>query len=225
MPTVEDKIAVREVMQEPRPTALRPTYSLLEQPIGHSRGSRVGRKVQVHRVGAAVETSERHLPRAGQRDRREVVRIAGIGQDDRSAAFDSARCELDQTGLRARKDGNLPGRVDVDSVDIAIADRNCLFQRREAGERGVAVDVGTRGGIGQSLHDMFRGPDLRVSTPEIDERLAVPARRGGDPCEQRGEVLLGQPLDSLRGLAHQAMLWQATRHGAMRALRRAGRRA
>src|SRR5205823_11865833 len=125
----------------------------------------------------------------------------------------------------ARTHRNLTGRVDVHSVHVSIADGNCLFQGREAGERRVAVDVGTSGGLGQRAHNLFRWPDLRISTAEIHEWLAVPAGGSSDPCQKSGEILLGQPLNSLRGLAHQPMLWQATGHGAMRALRRAGRRA
>src|SRR5439155_1975761 len=64
--------------------------------------------------------------------------------------------------------------------------------------------------FGERADDLLRRPDLRIPTPEVDERLSSIGCRGGDPGQQSGEVLLGQPPDPVRGLAHRRMLWNAS---------------
>ena len=62
------------------------------------------------------------------------------------------------------------------------------------------------GGLGEPLDDVGRRADLRVAAPEVERRLASGRARGGDACEQRREVLLGQPLEPSRAGAHRRMV-------------------
>src|SRR5207244_3060499 len=54
--------------------------------------------------------------------------------------------------------------------------------------------------------DVLRRADLRVPAPEVDERLSLGGRRHGDAGQERHEVLLRQPLNPFRRLAHRMML-------------------
>jgi hypothetical protein len=62
------------------------------------------------------------------------------------------------------------------------------------------------GALGQGVNDVRRRPDLGVPAAEVDERLATLRSSRSDPGEQCSEVLLRQPSDPLRDLAHRTML-------------------
>jgi hypothetical protein len=71
---------------------------------------------------------------------------------------------------------------------------------------------------------MFGRPDLRVAATEVDERLAILCGGRSDAREQGHEVLLRQPLNPIRRLAHYAMVWQGPgRDDLVRALSRGHR--
>ena len=163
--------------------------------------------------------------RTRERDGGEVVGIAGIGQDDRAAALDGAERELHQAGLRAGQDGDFPGRVEVHVVELAVALRDRFLQRGQAGEGRVAVDVVALGALGQGVNDVSRRADLGVPAPEVDERLATLCSRRSHPRQQCSEVLLRQPLDPLRDLAHCTMLCDCQPVKRQISLRDAARRA
>ena len=114
--------------------ALRPANGLVEQALRGRCGRRVRRVVQVHRIGRGVEAAERHAGRTRERDGREVVGIAGVGQDDRAATLDRAERELHQSRLRARQHRHLAGGIQLDAVEIAIA-RSDRFLESRAGLR------------------------------------------------------------------------------------------
>src|SRR5207247_4166520 len=79
------------------------------------------------------------------------------------------------------------------------------------GERRVAVQVGAAGGRGERLDDVRRRREVRVAATEVGERLAVERGRRGDPREQRREVLLRQPVESMRTRAHARQIYAADR--------------
>ena len=118
-PPVEDEVAVGEVVQYDRSGALRVGDRLRECPLGHRGRDRVRRVVQIDRrdvVGRSVEVRprldrQRLEPRARQRDGGEVVRIAGVGEEDRRAALGDAEREVDERRLDPRHDRDLPRRV------------------------------------------------------------------------------------------------------------------
>ena len=210
-------------MHHPRVVAARPGDCVVEDAGRCGCRGRVRRIIEIHGVAGHVEVRERRHLRARQRDGREVVRVAGVGQDDRAAALDRAEGELHQAGLRPRQDGHLACRVELDAIQVAIARGDRLLQRRQAGEGRVAVDVRTGGGGRKRLDDVRRRPDLRVPAAEIDQGLAVLGSGGGDPREQCREVLLGKTSDAVRGLAHPGdSTPQASRFDVAR--RAAGRR-
>ena len=215
---VEDEVAVREVVQQPRARPLRERDRLLEDALRrrHCRGVR--RVVEIDRVRAfgsrrvplrparGVER-EPSLARCRQRHRREVVRIARIRQQDRPAALDGDLCELDQRRLRARDDRDLARRIQLDAVDVAVPPGDRLLQLGQAAKRGISVDAGPRGGTLQRLDDVRRRPGLRVAAPEVDH---VRARRGHTPQEPC-EVLRRQPPQALRHVPHDAIVRIARR--------------
>jgi hypothetical protein len=57
--------------------------------------------------------------------------------------------------------------------------------------------------LGEPLDDVGRGPDLRVSTAEVDERFAVGLCRRRDSGEERREVLLGEAVEPFRPGPHE----------------------
>ena len=91
-------------------------------------------------------------------------------------------------------------------VDLAVALRDRFLQRGQAGEGRVAVDVVALGALGQGVNDVSRRADLGVPAPEVDERLATLCSSRSHPGQQCSEVLLRQPPDPLRELAHPTML-------------------
>src|SRR5581483_9043328 len=90
--------------------------------------------------------------------------------------------------------------VELDAVHVAVAARDRLAQARQPPKRRVAVDGGPTRGLAQSLDGVQRRPDLGVAAAEVDD---VAAGRG-DAAEERGEVLLRQPLEPVRALTHRA---------------------
>ena len=206
LPAVEDEVAVGEVVQHPCLASLGPPNCLLEQTVRHRRCGGVGREVQVHRVRLDVEAGERNVGRAGEGDGGEVVRIPGIGQNDRASTLDRAERELHQAGLRPRENRNLAVGVEVHAVHLAVTARDRLLQRGHSRERRIAVDVVPLGALSQRLDDMLGRPDLRIAAAEVDQGLAAFSRRRGDPGQQRGEVLLRKTMQSLWARAHPATL-------------------
>jgi hypothetical protein len=49
-------------------------------------------------------------------------------------------------------------------------------------------------------------PNLRIPAPEIDRRLSFERRVLGNLSEQRSEVLLGKPLESVRAWPHRPIV-------------------
>ena len=136
--------------------------------------------------------------RPRERDPRGVVRVVGIGQQDRVAPLGQGQGELDDRGLRPGDDRHLALGVELDAVDRAVSPRDRLAQLREAAEGRVAVRVGPGRGRRERLDDVRGRPDLRVPAPEVDDRRAAVPFRLRDSLEQRTEVLLGQPLEAVR---------------------------
>ena len=163
--------------------------------------------------------------RARECDGGEVVGIAGIRQDDRAAALDGAERELHQAGLRAGQDGDFPGRVEVHVVELAVPFRDRFLQCGQAGEGRVAVDVVALGALGQGVNDVSRRADLGVPAPEVDKWLATLCSSRSHLRQQCSEVLLRQPLDPLRDLAHCTMLCDCQPVKRQISLRDAARRA
>jgi hypothetical protein len=58
----------------------------------------------------------------------------------------------------------------------------------------------------QGVDHMLRRPDLGVPAPKVDKRLPVESSVLGHLGEQRGEVLLREPLDAVRGRSHGAIV-------------------
>ena len=140
---------------------------------------------------------ERPERRVGERDRGEVVRVARVGEEDRVAALREHEAELDERRLRAGYDRDLALGVELDAVDVAVARGDRVLQLRHPAELGVAVRALVRGRALRRLDHVCRRTDFRVPAAEVDERLAVLRRLRGDAREERGEVLLRQPLDSI----------------------------
>ena len=199
---VEDEIAVREVVHHPRAGALCPLDRLLEDTVRNARRERVGRVVQIERsrarrrgvpVRSRVGAERKQLEFCvRERDGGAVVGIARVGEHDRVALLDARLRELHQPGFRAGQDRDLGRRIDLDAVQVAVARCDRLLQRRQPCEGRVAVRVRPPRRAVERLRDMRRRPDVGIAAPEVDQRLAVARRRGGDPREERGEVLLGQ---------------------------------
>ena len=89
--------------------------------------------------------------------------------------------------------------IELDAVDVAVPARDRLLRLRQAADRRIAVDPRVEHGLPQSLDDVRRRPRLRVSAPEIDERLAVCGSGGCDAAEEPDEVLLRQPIAGAGG--------------------------
>jgi hypothetical protein len=53
---------------------------------------------------------------------------------------------------------------------------------------------------------MLRGPNLRIPTSKINQRLPIEGSSRRNPSKQRGEVLLRKPLDAVRGRSHGAIV-------------------
>ena len=85
--------------------------------------------------------------------------------------------------------------VELDAVVRAVALGDRAAQARQAAERGVAVDLGVRRRLGQRLHHVLGRADLGISAAEVDDRRAAVGRGGGDPTDERAEVLLGKALE------------------------------
>ncbi len=193
----------------------------LERSVGHAGRARVGRVVEVERahvlpwrpleIGSpARRRVERHtnLARARERGCRGVVRVPGIGKQDRLAPLDRAERELDERRLRAGDDGDLARGVELDAVQVAVPRSDRLLQLGQPEKRRVPVDERRRleRNLVEPLHDMRRRPDVRVPAPEIDDGLAVLRLSGGDASEQPSEVLLGQAVEPFGAGAHRADL-------------------
>jgi hypothetical protein len=131
---VVDEIAVGKVVENPCLASLGPLHRVFEETLRHGRGRWVGGEVEVHRVSPLGEPGEGNVLRSRERDRGEVIGIAGIGQHDRPAALDGAERKLHQPGLRPRQHSDLACRVHVHAVDLAVALRDRVLQRRKARE-------------------------------------------------------------------------------------------
>src|SRR5262249_22443908 len=88
--------------------------------------------------------------------------------------------------------------------EVALGDRRA--EVREAPKRCVTVSRRTVGRVGQRVDDVLRRSGLRVSAPEIDDRLAFERGRGGDAGEQGAQVLLREPVKPGRPWAHRAIV-------------------
>ena len=180
---VEDEVAVGEVVQQPRARVLRPLDRFGEDARRRGGRGRVGRVVEIERgrlrrrrvpVRPAVrEQRQRHVRGRGERDGRAVVRVAGIREHERAAALDRHLRELHQPRLRPRQHRHLARRIDLDAVHVAVARRDRLLQRRQPGERRVAVRVRTRRRARERLGHVRRRRHVRIAASEVDERLAA----------------------------------------------------
>ncbi len=61
-------------------------------------------------------------------------------------------------------------------------------------------------GLDECVDDVRGRRDIGIAAAEIDQRLARLGRHGGDAREERREVLLGEPFDSVRPRPHDPML-------------------
>ena len=115
-----------------------------------------------------------------------IVRVAGIGQRDRVAGSGDTERDLDQRGLRARDDGDLPVRIELDAVDVRVALGDRLAELGQAREGRVPVH--RRGllarGFDEGVDDVRRRRDVGIAAAEIDQRLAGLGRHGCDAREQ-----------------------------------------
>ena len=196
---------------------VRPGDGVLEDAVGHTDGAGIRGIVEIQRcrgwrggeVGRPAPLgTKRHRLEARSRERRagRVVRVVRVGQEQRVALVAEAERELDDGGLRARDQRHLGLGIELDAVDVAVAARDRLLRLRQAADRRIAVDRRVEHGLPQSLDDVRRRPRLRVSPPEIDERLAVCGGGGRDPAEEPDEVLLRQPIQALGARTHSGIV-------------------
>ncbi len=188
-------------MEDDRASALGVGDRVCENAVGHGERRGIRGVVEVERgsrrrggeVGSRLDRQQLD-PGARERDRREVVGVAGVGKQHRLALLDRAERELGERGLDPRDDRHLARRVELDPVGGAVAVRDRLLQRRQAGEGGVAVDGRIPGGrgAGEGLTDVRGRRQVGVATAEVDHVRAGGGSGRSDSSEQRGEVLLRQ---------------------------------
>ena len=209
---VEDEVGVGEVVHDRRARLVRELDRLGED-AGRSRdGGRVRGIVEVDRgdafprrarpVGAAVLAERERDPLgARQCDRRVVVGVAGIGQQDPLAALREHERELDERRRRPRQERDLALGVELDAVDGGVAVRDRLLRRREPREGRIAVDGGRRLArrFDQRLDHVWRRRHVGVAAADVDH--VRPGRR--DAREERREVLLRQALDPVGAGPHR----------------------
>ena len=195
---VEDEVAVGEVVDDVGAVVARPPG---EDAFRRDDGAGVRGVVQVERTSRCARElrpgrRERPSVASASATRGEVVRVAGVGEQDGVAALREHEAELDERGLRARHDGDLARGVELHAVDVAVARGDRLLQLRHARGTGVPVRAVVRGRALSRLDHVRGRPDLGVAAAEVDERLAVLRRLRRDAREQRGEVLLRQSLEA-----------------------------
>ena len=202
---VEDEVAVGEVVDDRRAVPLGPgdrgredagrrsdrAGVRREVEVGGARGAR---RVEVRCPAGRFERQRAELG-ARERDTRRVVRVARVGQQDPLAMLREDEAELDERRLRPGHDRHLARGVELDAVDVAVPRGDGLLELGHAPELRVAVRALVRDRALRRLDHVRGRADLGVAPSEVDERLAVLRRLGGDASEQRGEVLLRQPLE------------------------------
>jgi hypothetical protein len=60
--------------------------------------------------------------------------------------------------------------------------------------------------LGERVDHVLRRPDLGIPAPEVDERLPVERSVLGDLRQERGEVLLREPIEPLGTRAHRPIV-------------------
>ena len=201
---------------------VRPGDGVLENAVGHADGagirgiveiqrSRGGRGGEVGRPAPLGEERHRLEARSRERRARRVIRVVRVGQEQRVALVAEAERELDDCGLRARDQRHLGLGIELDAVDVAVPARDRLLRLRQAADRRIAVDPRVEHSLPQGFDDVRRRPRLRVSAPEIDERLAVCGSGSCDAAEEPDEVLLRQPIQALGARTHSEMVLGARR--------------
>ena len=137
---VEDEVRVRQVVDDHRPGLLGPVDGLVEDTGRRADRAGVRRVVEVQRRRLARKRGEVGRVRigrvqpgpldacAGERYAGVVVGVAGIGEHDLAAAVGEHECELRDGRLRAGHDGDLPLRIELDSVERSVALRQRLLQ-------------------------------------------------------------------------------------------------
>ena len=206
---VEDDVPVGEVVDDEGAGLVRVLDRGRERPVGHADRARVGGKVEEERGDVVARRSvevgspaglavERHVSGRGAGERRpgRVVRVVGVGEDDRLPALGSDERELADRRLRPGHDRDLGVRVELDAVDVAVPSRDRLPQRGQPAKRRVSVSRRLVRRLGERVDHVLRRPDLGIPAPEVDERLALERRVPRDLREQRSEVLLREPFES-----------------------------
>ena len=212
---VEDDVAVGEVVDDRGAGLLRVRDRRREGALGHADRARVRGVVQedagdvVARRGGEVGRParvavERHVAGASRRERGpgRVIRVVRIREDDRRPALGEHERELADRRLRPRHDRDLGVRVELDAVELRVASRDRLAQRRQPAKRRVPVSRLLIRRLAERVDHVLRRPDLGVPAPEVDERLSLERRVPRDLGEQRREVLLREALDSIRRRTH-----------------------
>ena len=209
---VEDEVAVGEVVDDRRSGLVRELDRLGEHTGWGRDGGGVRGVVEVDGgdvvprrtgpVGAAVRGERQRDPLgAGQRDGGVVVGIAGIRQQDPVAALREHERELDERRRRPRQERDLALRIELDAVDGRVALRDRAPGRLQPREGRIAVDGGGRLArrLDERLDDVRRRRHVGVAAADVDH--VRPGR--GHAREQRGEVLLRQPLDPVGAGPHR----------------------
>ncbi len=190
-----------------------------ERPVGHADRARVGREVEEERGNVVARRSvevgspaglaiERHVPGRGPGERRpgRVVGVVGVGQDDRLPALSRDERELADRRLRPGHDRDLGVRVELDAVDLGVPSRNRLPQRGQPAKRRVPVSRRLVRRLGERVDHVLRRPDLGIPAPEVDERLPVERSVLGDLRQERGEVLLREPIEPVGRRPHRPIV-------------------
>jgi len=81
-------------------------------------------------------------------------------------------------------------------VEVAAGDR--FAELRKPAEGRVAVDLVAAGGAPERLDDVCRRTDFGIAAAEVDDGRALDGGDRSDACEERAEVLLGQPVEAFR---------------------------
>ncbi len=138
----------------------------------------------------------------GQRRPGRVVGVVGVGEDDRLPTLGRDERELADRRLRPGHDRDLGVRVELDAVDVGVASRDRLPQRGQPPKRRVPVSRRLVRRLGERVDHVLRRPDLGVPAPEVDERLPVERGVLGDLRQERGEVLLREPVEPVGRRPH-----------------------
>ena len=138
---VEDEVDVRGVVDDGTTRAVGPANRCLERAGRSADRARIrrvveverrrrGRRIQVRRPAGVGLERHRLQPSARERETRGVVGVVRVGQQNRVAVVGERQRELDDRRLRAGDERDLPFRVELDAVDVAVAAAIASFVSR-----------------------------------------------------------------------------------------------